>query len=241
MPPGAFYSPTPLTEQVQLTTRSDFGAMARSPVWEDGLFHYRNVPFAKHLCVIIELHSIKIKKGKAQSPEPVGWAMLPVFADEKKREERVLPYVATGEFEIPVYQDRPPNSFIQDLEYESPPDALRKAVKSRRVKLYEHASICVRLVDYSRTGEYAESFKASGRTSRGGAKKGWATPSRVYMKLLLEPDWRDDQMWERYDNEQKSKPLSKELDKGMSVIDAQKLQLQAMTEHFNIMHYSAGT
>lgn len=148
-PPASFYSEPSLTDRVHLTLSHQMDSDAKSPVWNDGLIQYRGEAYNANACLIVELHTVESKGVFSKETEVVslGWSVLPIFKDEGA-------YIRSGEYKLPVYQGRPSKSFIDDLQFEQPREALAKAIATRRVQLYEFGSVTVRLLDYYRAGEY---------------------------------------------------------------------------------------
>jgi hypothetical protein len=64
--------------------------------WLDGYQHFAGAPYSPSLCVVIDVRFVVPAAG---SSAPAGWALLPVF-------ERAGPYVASGAYQLPLFQVR---------------------------------------------------------------------------------------------------------------------------------------
>lgn len=74
-----------------------------SPKFDDGFLAYRDVMYEPNMCVIFD---VRVLTGDVATQ--VGWSVLPVF-------EPGGTYVATGAYQIPLFQGAPPPAMLEEL------------------------------------------------------------------------------------------------------------------------------
>ena len=145
-PPGALYSSTVITEDVQFTTKVEWNSSVRTPQYLDGFHTYKNILFDKNLHLIIDVRAVSFAK---QRPEviTVGWTLLPIFSADG--------YVKSGIYQLPVFRGSVPASFLPDLATTDPWSLIMNAVNKPGGPVYlDPVSVIVRLVDTQRDGHF---------------------------------------------------------------------------------------
>ena len=121
LPPGSFYRDTALTDAVEFTRSHDFNAPLKHPAWIGEPHTFAPVAWAPHLCVVVDVMAMKVKGKKAGQLEPVGWAVIPVFAGDK--------YVRAGAFQAPLYEHPVKRSILDEMQKRPVADVLADAVR----------------------------------------------------------------------------------------------------------------
>lgn len=145
-PPGALYSSTVITEDVQFTTKVEWTSSVRTPQYLDGFHTYKNIPFDKNLHLILDVRAVSFAK---QRPEvlSVGWTILPIFSADG--------YVRSGIYQVPVFKGSVPSSFLPDLAINDPWSLLMSSVNKPGGPVFlSPVSVIVRLVDTQRDGHF---------------------------------------------------------------------------------------
>ena len=145
-PPGALYSSTVITEDVQFTTKVEWNSSIHTPQYLDGFHTYKNISFDKNLHLIIDVRAVSFAK---QRPEVqnIGWTILPIFSNDG--------YVRSGTYQIPVFKGSVPASFLPDLAINDPWTLLMNSVNKPGGPVFlSPVSVIVRLVDSQRDGHF---------------------------------------------------------------------------------------
>ncbi|KAK9815471.1 hypothetical protein WJX72_004235 [[Myrmecia] bisecta] len=144
-PPGAFYQEIPVIDDVAVTLQYDMDAPLTSPTWLDGYHRFTLIPYDPALCVILDVRTVIPGSG---TTAPVGWAALPVF-DKGTR------YVATGHYQLPLFQGLPSKALLEEMAAAGDMEAaVADNLKAGRLKyLVSNGSVFVRLMDDQRAGQ----------------------------------------------------------------------------------------
>lgn len=144
-PPGVFYK-NDVTEDVFLTTKLLRTSHVYFPQWGDGLHAFKYVPYDPHLILVVEVRYLT-KGGALVS---AGWTGLPIFEKGKH-------YVASGYYNLPLFQGQPAPGFLEDLSNNAYGEEIAAAIATNRVRIPKYApSVFVRLLDNQREGELSE-------------------------------------------------------------------------------------
>ncbi|WIA19544.1 hypothetical protein OEZ85_004153 [Tetradesmus obliquus] len=144
-PPGSLYQDHPLVDDVKVTLDYDMDAPLAAPRWLDGYQQFAGVPYHPALVLLVDVRAVL--PGSASS-SPQGWACLPVF-------EPAGCFVASGTYQLPLFQGIPSHQLLAELAASCDPDAvMRGAIASGRVRpSLEASSVLLRLMCGSRQGQ----------------------------------------------------------------------------------------
>jgi hypothetical protein len=167
-PPGALYRVPPRAdESVHLVTDLELASELRAPQWRTAPHVFRARAFPPdaddalsdlpHAALVVDLRSLP----KPTAPRPTvdlqGWAVLPLFEGPG--------YVASGVYRLPLYAymngSGPSPTLLDAISTEGAEPALARALRDRRIKLIDGASVDVGLLDEVRVGEWEHGFLPS--------------------------------------------------------------------------------
>lgn len=143
-PPGALYRTPPHTVGVKYTNEFEWGSNLRSPVWRGGPSHLPQVPRDARALIVVEVRALK-KLQEPASLEIIGWSVVPAFYGDA---------VNNGIFQLPLYAGSPPPSLLVEMREGNWQAVLARAGASRAIKLVDHASVEVSILDGQRFGEH---------------------------------------------------------------------------------------
>ncbi|CAG9322879.1 unnamed protein product [Blepharisma stoltei] len=145
-PPGALYSNTVITQDVNFTIKVDWNSSITTPRFLDGFHNYRNVLFDRNMHIIIDIRAVSFAKQKPEVVD-VGWTILPVFSEDG--------YINSGIYQLPLFKGSVPAPFMSELTNNSPWEHLmRAAQRSGGPQYLDPVSVIVRLVDSQRDGHF---------------------------------------------------------------------------------------
>jgi hypothetical protein len=103
----------PLLDDVRVTLDYDLSAPLAAPRWLDGYQQY-----APSYCPgMVLLVDVRALVPGSSSSAPLGWAVVPVF-------EQAGPYIASGAYQLPLFQGIPSAQLLSELAASIDPDAV---------------------------------------------------------------------------------------------------------------------
>ena len=144
-PPGTFYA-SKASDDVVFTQQPDVGSSLVAPRWRDGFHPRQHVIHEPNLVCIVDVRALG-----GRSAQPVGWALLPIFEDGSE-------YIASGAFQLPLFQGPVQLPLMQDLvkgkaEGKGVNEVIGEWVEAKKVKYTsDKSSVFVRLLEDQRLG-----------------------------------------------------------------------------------------
>ena len=144
-PPGTFYS-SKASDDVVFTQSPDIASLLQAPRWRDGFHARQHVIPEPNLVVVVDVRALV-----GRTSQPVGWAILPLF-------EAGTSYLASGAFQLPLFQGPVPLPLLQDLvkaqaEGKGVLEVIGNWLDDKKVKFtVDKSSVFVRLLEDQRLG-----------------------------------------------------------------------------------------
>ena len=144
-PPGTFYS-SKASDDVVFTQQPDITSALQAPRWRDGFHARQHVIHEPNLVVIVDVRALV-----GRTAQPVGWALLPLF-------EEGSAFLASGAFQLPLFQGPVPLPLLQDLvkaqaEGKGVMEVISGWLDDKKVKFTaDKSSVYVRLLEDQRLG-----------------------------------------------------------------------------------------
>jgi hypothetical protein len=148
-PPGTFYS-SKASDDVVFTQQPDITSQLQAPRWRDGFHARQHVIHEPNLVVIVDMRALV-----GRTATPVGWALLPLFEEGSE-------YLASGAFQLPLFQGPVPLPLLQDLvkaqaEGKGVMEVIASWLDDKKVKFTaDKSSVYVRLLEDQRLGMLPE-------------------------------------------------------------------------------------
>jgi hypothetical protein len=148
-PPGTFYA-SKASDDVAFTQQPDIASSLVAPRWRDGFHARQHVIHEPNLVVVIDVRALV---GRVATP--VGWALLPVFEEGSE-------FIASGAFQLPLFQGPVPLPLMQDLvkgqaEGRGVMEVIQGWLEDKKVKFTpDKASVYARLLEDQRLGMLPE-------------------------------------------------------------------------------------
>jgi len=148
-PPGTFYASN-ASDDVAFTQQPDIASSLVAPRWRDGFHARQHVIHEPNLVVVIDVRALV---GRVATP--VGWALLPVFEEGSE-------FIASGAFQLPLFQGPVPLPLMQDLvkgqaEGRGVMEVIQGWLEDKKVKFTpDKASVYARLLEDQRLGMLPE-------------------------------------------------------------------------------------
>ena len=148
-PPGTFYA-SKASDDVVFTQQPDVGSSLVAPRWRDGFHPRQHVIHESNLVCIVDVRALG-----GRSATPIGWAVLPIFEDGTE-------YIASGAFQLPLFQGPVQLPLMQDLvkaqaEGKGVNETIQGWVDAKKVKFTaDKSSVFVRLLEDQRLGMLPE-------------------------------------------------------------------------------------
>ena len=148
-PPGTFYS-SKASDDVVFTQQPDVGSSLVAPKWRDGFHARQHVIHEPNLVVVIDVRALA-----GRTAQPAGWALLPVFEEGSE-------YIASGAFQLPLFQGPVQLPLMQDLvkgqaEGKTVQEVIQGWIDDKKVKFTaDKSSVYVRLLEDQRLGMLPE-------------------------------------------------------------------------------------
>ena len=113
-PPGAIYKPTPTNDKVVVYSEVDFSSFIGAQKFTETFYTFKNVPVDFRTHMIIDIKSIKLKKGGATEVKDFGWTIFPIFStlDTDENKSTIEMFVRSGIFMIPLISGSVRNGMI---------------------------------------------------------------------------------------------------------------------------------
>ena len=109
-------------------TSIDWKSTIRSIRFQDGFYHFRDIPGDKSLSVVFDVRQVEMAGGTVRISESA-WAIIPIF----KMFDKKL-YVRSGYFQAPLFRSPVKKEVLTDMmKYEDPYAYLRNMVKKRKI------------------------------------------------------------------------------------------------------------
>lgn len=144
-PPGTFYS-SKASDDVVFTQNPEISSLLQAPRWLDGFHARQHVIHEPNLVVIVDVRALVGK-----NTQPAGWAILPVFEEGSE-------FLASGVFQLPLFQGPVPLPLLQDLvkgqaEGKGVLEIIGSWLDDKKVKFTaDKSSVFVRLLEDQRLG-----------------------------------------------------------------------------------------
>lgn len=156
-PPGTLYSDKVDKLKINFNSAFDWSSPVTSPKYIEGYIGFKDVPFNRSTCFILDIREIKIKKKKIEIKE-YAWTILPLYTYDG--------YVNSGVYQIPLFKGAVKKIVLKEIGISKEPwkkmlDFVKRKDEYNNKKILEYlepASIVVRLLDGQREGHLKTSF-----------------------------------------------------------------------------------
>jgi hypothetical protein len=189
-PPGTFYS-SKASDDVAFTQQPEMASNLQAPRWRDGFYSRQHVIHEPNLVVIVDVRALV-----GRTATPAGWALVPLFEEGSE-------FVASGAFQIPLFQGSVPLPLLRDLvKAQAEGKGVREVVggwlDDKKVKFTaDKSSVFVRLLEDQRLGMLPD-------------PAGPSDPNVVF------PAWVGEKLEPAFLKKSAGKPYAKNLPRGIS-------------------------
>ena len=160
-PPGALYKSSPTNDKVVVFSDIEFESFIGAQKFTETLYTFKNVPVDFRTHIIIDIKSIKLKKGAATEVKDYAWTVFPIFStlDTDENKSTIEMFVKSGIFMLPLINGGVRNDIVDKLKDQNDCWDYLKMEDKRKISsinFMPRSSVVIRCIDNQREGHFKE-------------------------------------------------------------------------------------